>query len=99
VEYLPLQGSYPLGNHPHVKQATPFLIKHGELEQKTKASNRIFVPGIRAQGQRPAICVDPEGPELLRRVVPNEGAPRPIVETERLSCSLARPARLAWPRA
>jgi hypothetical protein len=82
VEYLSLQGSYPPGNHPHVKQGTHFLIKRGELEQKTKASNRTFVPGIRAQGQCPAIGVDPESLELLRRTVPDEGAPRPAVEPE-----------------
>jgi hypothetical protein len=91
VDHLSLHGSYPLGNYPHDKQATPFLVKRGELEQKTKASNQTFVPGIWAQGQCPTIGIDPEGLELLGCVVPDEGAPMPAVESERPSCSLARP--------
>ena len=44
--------------------------------------NRTFVPGVGVQGERPAVGVDPEGAELLRRAVADGGAPGPAVEPE-----------------
>jgi len=65
-------------DHPHDKHATDKKSRRARLGNQ----NRTFIPGVGVQVERPAVGVDPEGAELLRRAVADGGAPGPAVEPE-----------------